>query len=105
LLSHSTAKLQKKDGTFGHFNRKCYFCRKINNDGRQFTRIPMVLPIRHGGILPMPDKEGDTECVLVGLLVLVLLTGRYQDDHPAYHPNHGVLVVGKGHLSLYGEEG
>ena len=28
LLSHSTAKLQKKDGTFGYFNRKCYFCSK-----------------------------------------------------------------------------
>jgi hypothetical protein len=28
LLCHSTAKLQKKDGTFGYFNRKCYFCRK-----------------------------------------------------------------------------
>ena len=28
LFSHSTAKLQKKDGTFGHFNRKCYFCSK-----------------------------------------------------------------------------
>ena len=28
LLCHSTAKLQKKDGTFGYFSRKYYFCSK-----------------------------------------------------------------------------
>jgi hypothetical protein len=71
------AKLQKNAENFGIINRKCYFCRKINNDGRQFTHIPMVLPIRHGGILPVPDEEGGTECVPSGMLVLVLLTGRY----------------------------
>jgi hypothetical protein len=75
LLCHSTAKLQKKDGTFGYFNRKCYFCRKISNYGRQFTRIPVVLPVRHGGLLPVPDEEGSTECVSVRMLILVLLTG------------------------------
>ena len=80
-----------------------YFCRKNNNNGRQFTRIPMVLPVRHGSLLPMPDEEGSTECVPIRMLLLVLLTGRYQDDNIAHHPNLGVLVIGQGHLSFYGK--
>lgn len=80
-----------------------YFCRKINNDGRQFTRIPVVLPVRYGGVLPMPNEEGGAKCVPFGLLVLVLLTGRYQDDNIAHHPNLSVLVIRQGHLSFYGK--
>jgi hypothetical protein len=79
------------------------FAEKINNNGCQFTRIPMVLPVRHGGLLPVPNEEGSTECVSVGLLILVLFTGRYQDDSAARHPDLGVLAVGQGHLSFYGE--
>ena len=82
-----------------------YFCRKINNDGRQFTHIPMVLSFRHGGLLPVPDEKGSTECIPVGLLVLVLLTGRYQDDNSARHPDIGILAIRQGHLSFYGKGG
>ena len=63
----------------------------------------MVLPVRHGGVLPVPDEEGSAECFPVGLLILVLLTGRYQDDNSAHHPNLGILVIGQGHLSFYGK--
>ena len=80
-----------------------YFCRKNNNDGRQFTHIPMVLSVRYGSVLPVPDEEGSTECVSVRMLILVLLTGRYQDDNIAHHPNLSVLVIRQGHLSFYGK--
>ena len=56
------AKVEKKSKKTKDFMRISYLCRKINNDGRQFTHIPMVLPIRHGDILPVPDEEGGTEC-------------------------------------------
>jgi hypothetical protein len=102
-LAISTAKLQKKDETFGYFNRICYFCRKINNNGGQFTRILVVLPVRHGGVLLVPDEEGGTECVPFGLLILVLLTSRHQDDGAARHPDLGILGAGQRHLPLYGE--
>ena len=65
----------------------------------------MVFPVRHGGVLLVPDEEGCSECVLVGLLILVLLTGRHQDDYSARRPDLGVLVIGQGYLSFYGKGG
>lgn len=69
----------------------------------QFARIPVVLPNSHRCILPMPDEKGSAECVSIGMFVLVLLTSRYQDDHPAHHPDHGILVAWQEYPSFYGE--
>ena len=63
----------------------------------------MVFPVRHGGVLLVPDEEGCSECVLVGLLILVLLTGRHQDDYSARRPNFDILVIRQRHLSFYGK--
>ena len=62
----------------------------------------MVLPIRLGGILPVPIQEGSTECVPIRLLILVLLTGRRMDDSPSHYPNFSILVAWQGYLPLYG---
>jgi hypothetical protein len=32
----------------------------------------MVLPCGVGGLLPMPEKKGSSECILIGMFLLVL---------------------------------
>lgn len=61
----------------------------------------MVLLVRDGGVLPLPDEEGSAECVPVGLFVLVLLSGRHQDDRATHHPDLSLLAARKEYQPLY----
>ena len=53
----------------------------------------MVLPDNHRSVLLVPDEEGNTECVPIGLFVLVLLSGRRQDDSTACHSDADILAT------------
>lgn len=61
----------------------------------------MVLLDSHRRVLLVPDEEDNTEYIPIGLLLLVLLSGRHQDDRAAHHPDAGILDAWQGYLSLY----
>lgn len=64
----------------------------------------MVLPPCDGGLLPVPAEEDYTECVPIGLFVLVLLSGRHQDDSTACHSDAGILAARQRDLPLHKPE-
>ena len=64
----------------------------------------MVFPNSHRLILPVSDEEDNTKCVPIGLFVLVLLSGRHQDDSTACHFDAGILANRQRDLPLHEPE-